>query len=175
MNLLDIMALAIIALSTLGAFSKGLVAEAFALAGVIVGFLLASHLYDSLDVLFLGVASGPWADFLAFITIFVLVIVIASVAGTLLGKLIKKLAIVKWADRLLGSVFGLVRGWLVVSIVFLAFAAFGVQKESLAESKTGPFFLDSARAIIVLVPEGLKEKFARGYKRVFELWIGREK
>jgi membrane protein required for colicin V production len=175
MNLLDIVAVAIIALSVVAAFSKGLVAEALALAGVVVGFLLASHLYDQLDVLFLGVASGAWADFLAFMTIFVLVVVIASVTGALLGKLIKKIAIIKWVDRLLGSVFGLLRGWLLVSIVFLSFAAFGVQRENMADSKTAPFFLDSARMIIVLVPQELKEKFAQGYKRIFEIWTGQER
>jgi len=174
MNLLDFMAFAIIGLSIWGAIAKGLIVELFSLASVILGFVLASLYYDVLDVFFLGFVSPSRAGFTAFIAIFVTLIVIGTIAGALLNRVIKKLHL-KWMDRLLGAFFGLVRGWLVVSIIFLAFAAFGVQRANMAHSRTAPIFLDSARLIVFWVPQELKSKFTEGYWKVLQLWLGREK
>ncbi len=174
MNLLDIMAFAIIGISIWGAIAKGLIVELFSLASVVLGFVLASLYYDVLDVFFLGVASPARAGFVAFVTIFVGLIVIGTIAGAILNRVIKKLHL-KWMDRLLGAFFGLVRGWLVVSIIFLAFTAFGVQRANMAQSRTAPVFLESARLIVFWVPQELKNKFNDGYWKAIQLWMGHEK
>ncbi|RPI27460.1 MAG: CvpA family protein [Acidobacteria bacterium] len=174
MNVLDAMAFAIIAISIWGAITKGLIVELISLASVILGFVLAGLYYDVLDGYFLGIASPPRAAFFAFIAIFLGVIVIGMITAALLNKIIKKLWL-KWLDRLLGAFFGLVRGWLIVSIIFLAFAAFGVQRANMARSRTAAFFLDSARLIVFSVPDELKEKFSAGYQKAFKLWIRQEK
>ncbi|RPJ86917.1 MAG: CvpA family protein [Acidobacteria bacterium] len=174
MNLLDIMAFAIIGISIWGAIAKGLIVELFSLASVILGFVLACLYYDVLDVFLFGVPSPPRAGFVAFIVIFVGLIIIGTVAGALASRAAKKLHL-KWMDRLLGAFFGLVRGWLVVSIVFLSFAAFGVQRGNMLHSRTAPVFLDSARLIVFWVPRDLKAKFTEGYWKAFQLWMGHEK
>lgn len=174
MNLLDIMAIAIIGISIWGAIARGLIVELFSLASVILGFVLACLYYDVLDVFFLGMTSPSRAGFVAFLVIFVGMIVVGTVAGAVLSRVIKKLHL-KWLDRLMGGFFGLVRGWLVVSIIFLAFAAFGVQRGNMAESRTAPVFLDSARLIVFWVPQELKSKFTEGYWRAFQLWMEHEK
>jgi membrane protein required for colicin V production len=174
MNLLDVMAFAIIGISIGGAIAKGLIVELFSLASVILGFVLASLYYDVLDVFFLGMTSPSRAGFVAFIVIFVGLIIIGTVVGALANRVIKKLHL-KWMDRLLGAFFGLVRGWLVVSIIFLAFAAFGVQRGNMAHSRTAPIFLDSARLIVFWVPQELKNKFTEGYWKAFQLWMEHEK
>jgi membrane protein required for colicin V production len=174
MNVLDIMAFAIIGISIWGAIAKGLIVEAFSLASVILGFVLASLYYDVLDIFFLGVASPSRAGFVAFIVIFLGVIIIGTIVGALANKVIKKLHL-KWMDRLLGSVFGLIRGWLIVSIVFLSFAAFGVQRGNVAHSRTAPIFLESARLIVFWMPQELKAKFTEGYWKAFQLWMEHEK
>jgi len=168
------MAFAIIGLSIWGAIAKGLVVELFTLASVILGFLLASLYYDDLEVLFLSLGPSPRPSFAAFITIFLVIMVIGTVTASLLTHLLKKLWL-RWLDRLLGGLFGLLRGWLIVSIIFLAFAAFGVQRANMARSQTAGFFLDSAKLIVFSVPEELKAKFGDGYHKAFELWIGHEK
>lgn len=170
MNLLDAMAFAIIGISVLGAIAKGLIVELFSLGSVILGFVLACLYYDVLDVFFLGVSSPSRAGFLAFIVIFVGLIIIGTIAGSLLNRVVKRLHL-KWMDRLLGGFFGLVRGWLVVSIVFLSFAAFGVQRGNMAQSRTAPMFLDTARLIIFWVPQDLKDKFNDGYWKALQLWV----
>lgn len=170
MNLLDAMAFAIIGISVLGAIAKGLIVELFSLGSVILGFVLACLYYDVLDVFFLGVSSPSRAGFLAFIVIFVSLIIIGTIAGSLLNRVVKRLHL-KWMDRLLGGFFGLVRGWLVVSIVFLSFAAFGVQRGNMAQSRTAPMFLDTARLIIFWVPQDLKDKFNDGYWKALQLWV----
>ncbi len=174
MNVLDIMAFAIIGISIWGAIAKGLIVELFSLTSVILGFVLASLYYDVLDVFFLGMTSPARAGFVAFVVIFVGLIIIGTIAGALANRVIKKLHL-KWMDRLLGGFFGLVRGWLIVSIVFLSFAAFGVQRGNIAHSRTAPIFLDSARLIVFWVPRELKAKFTEGYWKAFQLWMDHEK
>lgn len=170
MNFLDILALAIIAISVFGAISKGMIVELISLGSVILGFFAASFGYDYFDTFFLGVAKPPKSAFLAFIAIFVVVIVVGSIVGIVVNRMLKTLHL-KWLDRILGGAFGLVRGWLVVSIIFLGFAAFSVQRENMAQSRTAGFFLQSARLIVVLVPQELKSRFAEGYHKAYRLWI----
>lgn len=174
MNVLDIVALAIIILSVLSGISKGLAVELSSLVSVFAGLLLAAFYYDRLQGFFAKAASPAQSGFFAFVAIFVAVIVGGMLIGFLLDRFLRSVRL-KGMDRLLGAFFGVFRGWLVVSVIFLAFTAFSVQRENVANSRTAPFFMNSARLVIVLVPQELKDRFADGYKRIYELWIGREK
>ena len=44
-------------------------------------------------------------------------------------------------------------------------------KEWLARSYTAPFFLASARWVLVLTPQHVKDKFYEGYRTVLDLWM----
>jgi membrane protein required for colicin V production len=171
MNGLDMAAIAIIGISLLAAVSKGLVGELVSLASVIVGIYLAALFYPQAAELFLRLQVGPTAaPFLGFLAIFVTAILVGAVLASLVEKGVHLLRL-RWADRLLGGAFGLLRGWLIVSVVFLAFASFQGHTRLVKQAKTGEFFLESAKIVIYMLPGGLKDRFHEGYREIYDWWL----
>jgi len=82
-----------------------------------------------------------------------------------------KILYLRWTDRLLGAVFGVLRGWLVVAIIFLAMTAFPVTGNLVANSISGEFFLTSAGIVVRFAPEDLREGFSKEYQRIYQLWL----
>jgi membrane protein required for colicin V production len=165
MNVLDIVALLILILSILTALVKGLIIELLALASVVGGFVLAVFFYPELSSLLatLEFAVPLVYNFLAFLLIFVITIIVGSILSSCINQVLKKLRI-KWIDRLLGGIFGFLRGYLINSVIFLALIAFPVNKGLLLESKLAEFFLAGVRILVIFVPEDLHLKFIETYE-----------
>ena len=88
----------------------------------------------------------------------------------LVDRSLKKLYL-KWVDRLLGATFGLVRGFLIAMVIFLALTAFQVRQDLLARSQFAEFFLTGARVATVIAPVTFQERFNSGYAWIYDLWI----
>lgn len=119
-NHLDWIALIVIGLSALLSLWRGFIREAMSLAGWVLAFVLANLFAVNLAEL-IGdlIANRTGRYMVAWSLLFVLVLVLSSVLAMLLSKLIKAsgLGIV---DRLLGTVFGVLRGALIVmALVFV--------------------------------------------------------
>ncbi len=171
MNALDVAAILIIVVSAAAALRRGLASELLSLASVILGLVLAVLFYPRAAILFLQFhLSAPLAAFFGFLSIFLLAIVLGSLAVALVDRVIRTLHL-KWLDRLLGGVFGLIRGWLIVVVIFLALTSFPVERHWVEGAKTAPFFLDSARLVVYFTPAEFREAFYRGYWRLYQLWM----
>ena len=70
----------------------------------------------------------------------------------------------QWFDRLLGGVFGLLRGALVVMVLVMAMASFLPSSNTLANSSLAQYFLVAGRAAVYAGPGELKRKFRDGLK-----------
>ena len=110
---------AIIALSVLLALWRGLVREVIALVGwvaaVMVAVLYSSQVADILPASW----GGHGARYLiAFIGLFIVVLVLAALLAWLSAKLLRAIGL-GFLDRLLGGVFGLARGVLIVLVLVL--------------------------------------------------------
>ena len=175
MNYLDILALVIIVFSALTALSKGLTAELFWLAGVVAGFILATHFYQEIAYLLLQAGLGPvLAGFLGFVFIFLLGVIAGSLAGSWLSR-VSKILRLRWMDRIFGAVFGLLRGMLIVAVIFLALASFSLPGEHfLSDSRLAPYFLTAGRAMVVVAPQDFEELFENGYDRLYQIWVERD-
>jgi membrane protein required for colicin V production len=68
----------------------------------------------------------------------------------------------RWADRLLGGAFGLVRGALVVMVVLLGIAAFQPNASLLRNSEFAPYFLVIGRGASWLAPSAVRQQFRAG-------------
>ena len=114
MTSLDWILMAIGALSALWGLWRGLVREVLSLAGWVASFLLAQQYAAQAGELL------PWtdsSDTLRHLAGFVLVFILVLVLSTVLAMLLKKLASVAGLgplDRLLGAVFGALRGLLLL-------------------------------------------------------------
>jgi membrane protein required for colicin V production len=109
------------------------------------------------------------ASLIGFIVIFVACLLVGAVAAFLVNRFVK-MASLEWVDRLMGAVFGFLRGWAVCSIIALALIAFPVRGDTLARSLFAPYLLAGARAAVLLVPHDLKDKFNQEYRKILQGW-----
>ena len=70
----------------------------------------------------------------------------------------------RWFDRLLGGLFGFLRGLAVSVVIVLALAAFAPQWGWLQQSKLAPFMLVTGRGLIWAAPGRLAERFKDGWQ-----------
>jgi membrane protein required for colicin V production len=157
----DWVIVAILLLSTAAALAQGFFQEVFSLAGVVIGFLLASWEYH-LVADRLSFINPPWvADITGFFIIFLVVAIIAGVAGKLASWGMKQAGL-RWIDRALGAVFGVIRGALVVTVIVMVTAAFAPQSRWLANSELAPYFLVAGRAASWLAPSEVRNRVRDG-------------
>ena len=113
MTWVDYAILAIFCLSILVGVSRGLVRELIAIVGWILAISLAMIFSGQVAEL-LSERLGPTASSVAaFLGIFVMVWILSGVIGSLLSRAVKAVGL-GWTDRMMGSLFGLVRGAIIV-------------------------------------------------------------
>ena len=121
MNGFDIALVAVVLLSALFAFVRGIIREVIALATWIVGFIAAIAYAGSLAGMFPSVDLSPVAKHLiAFALILIAVMVVGAIVARLLAGVIRAIGL-GFVDRLLGAAFGVARG--VVVLVGFALVA----------------------------------------------------
>jgi len=166
MALIDWIIAAILALSVLSAARKGFFVEAFSLAGIVLGLLLASWNYQRLlPWATQWIHVPPIADAVCFLAIALCVMVAAGLAGRVVRWSVRSVGL-GFADRLLGAVFGLVKGCLLVTLGVMALAAFLPRTTWLDRSRLAPYFLSMAHTTIAVTPSELGERIRSGVKMI---------
>ena len=169
LNFLDWVILAMVFVSVVGSFLKGFARESISLGSVVVGILLASWSYPRIAGIFLPLAgSQDLADILGFVAIFSGCLIAGALVSSFAGKFMG-LANLRWFDRLLGAAFGLIRGWMIATVLVMLLTAFPVKLASIGEARLAPFLLVSARALVQVTPQSLKDRFMEGYGEVERL------
>ncbi len=169
-TIIDFVFVAILLLSIAFALMKGLAREVISLAALFGGLFLASWYYPVPAGWFANLArTQAIADLIGFMVIFLAVIIVGAIAAFLVNRFIK-MASLEWVDRLMGGVFGLLRGWAIASVIALALVAFPVQQDMLARSVLAPYLLAGARAAVLMVPQELRLKFNAEYQKILQSW-----
>ena len=162
MNIADWIIVLVILVSIIQAASSGFFQEAFGLAGLVFGYLIAAWEYRKLAGHFAEYISSRWpAEIAAFLAIFIGVMVLAGVLGKIVRWLMKEAGL-RTVDRLLGGVLGLLRGCLAVAIVLVGMTAFVPTSNWLVQSSFAPYFLVIGRAAIWVAPSELRQEFYQG-------------
>jgi len=119
MTVIDIVVLAIVGISILFGMLRGLMREVLALVAWAASFLLANLLApDAATLLPQAMASEEFRLLVSFVVIFLVALVGLSVLAILASKVVRIVGLGP-ADRVVGGVFGLARGALVVMILVL--------------------------------------------------------
>lgn len=162
MNIADWIILLALVLSVVQAASSGFFQEAFGVAGLVFGYLIAAWQYRHLAEYFAAYISSRWlGEIVAFLAIFFGVMVLAGVLGKIVRWIVKEAGL-NVVDRFLGGVLGLVRGCLVVAIVLVSMTAFTPTSRWLQGSGLAPYFLVVGRAVIWVAPAELRGQFYKG-------------
>jgi membrane protein required for colicin V production len=167
---LDWLVLAILLVSMAGSFIRGFARELISLSAVIVGLALACWFYHDVGSFVIPyVKTEDIASFCGFVFIFVLALLVGGVLSFLVRNFLQFVDL-QWIDRFLGLAFGLLRGCLISSILFMVLTTFPFQIESIEKAKFAPYLLMGARVISVLTPSSIKTKFFDEYQKIKQIW-----
>ncbi len=162
MTVADWAMLAAIVFSVAVAASQGFFYEAFSLAGTVVGYLLASWEYYRVAVRLTAYTKTQWAaNVAAFLLIFLAVMLFAGIVARLARWAMREVGL-RWFDRVLGALFGLARGVLLVAVTILGVVTFAPGSRMLANSQLAPYFLVVARAATWVAPADVRAQFRQG-------------
>ena len=166
MNPLDWLLAALLLFSTIKAFFVGFFREAFALGGLVVGFIAASWTYQSLGTRLAGlISTPPIAQLVAFLCVLATIMVLFTLIGRFMQKTASAIGL-GILDRLAGAAFGFVRGCLLAIALLLAVTAFLPTAPWMKTSRFVPYFVQAAHAVSFVVPADLKHKLLDGINRI---------
>jgi len=169
MTVLDYFVLLVVIASVASGAIKGIIRVTFSVAFTLAGLVAAAQLYPYAASL-LRIFVVAWlADLLGFVVLFLFVLVTGSLVSRWLRVGLKR-ARLGWVDHFMGAAFGLLRGWLICSVIYLALTAFPSKPEAVQQATFGPALLDGTRVIAYLTSRELREKFFAGYETVKQLW-----
>ena len=119
MNGFDLAIVAVVGLSALFAFVRGIIREMIALATWVVGFIAAIAYAGPVSGMFNWVNVSPVArQAIAFGLILVVVMIVGAILARSLASVVRAIGL-GFVDRILGAIFGVARGLIVVVIFAL--------------------------------------------------------
>ena len=130
MNPFDILIIVILGYSLVRGLFRGLVKEVSSIIGVLGGFYGAYTYYKLLAGLLSGlIKNTAYLNILSFLIVFCGVLILVSILGVII-KYLLNIAFLGWIDRIGGIGFGVIKGILIVSVLFITLTAFLPQKSA---------------------------------------------
>jgi membrane protein required for colicin V production len=171
MNAFDIIVVIVLAYSLIRGVFRGLVKEVSSIIGVLGGFFAAYSYYGVLAGYLSGVvANTSYRNILAFLIIFCLVVILVNVAAIVI-KYLLKLVFLGWLDRLGGVAFGVAKGVLIVSILFLMLTAFLPKGTPLIkDSACAPYVAMISEKLSTVVSSDIKREFTAKLDELKKAW-----
>jgi membrane protein required for colicin V production len=173
MNLLDLLLVVIIVLSVGTGFAAGFTRVGIgfiaSICGLFFGFwyypVPAAWMRDHWEL------SGNLCNILGFFAVFLLFVIAGGLVGQLLARLFKWSGLT-WLDRLLGGVFGLVRGAFFAVIFVAVIMAFTPKPLPgwMVGSQGLPYVVDASNLCSKLAPTAVKEAFRDSLFEIRKLW-----
>jgi membrane protein required for colicin V production len=172
LNWLDFVLIVILLASTVAAARKGFSREIIGLAAALFAFVLGMWFYGTAGLLIAPyVDSQRLANLIGFFLILIAVILCGAGLGWVVNRFLRTIGL-SFFDRLLGAMFGLMRGALIATAILTAFIAFGSYAESKTEpgavvnSQIAPYILRASRWFVAIAPMELKSSFRKEYAHV---------
>lgn len=158
LNVLDIVFLIVVLFSILLGVIKGFVRELFSLVFLVVAVTFAFLFYDEAGTFFVKyLENRELSNFAGFISIFVMILIVGAVVTYFLKKILT-VGPLKSVDRILGGVFGLLRGILISGIIVFGLIVFSVKEDVVTKSKLSPYVLHSIDIFVKLLPDRIRKK-----------------
>ena len=171
MNPFDILIIVILGYSLIRGLFRGLVKEISSVIGVFGGFYAAYTYYQNLADLLSGLIQDiSYLNILSFFIIFCGVLIVVSVLGVII-KYLLNIAFLGWVDRIGGVIFGLAKGILIVSVIFLSLTAFLPQGSAfIKNSVLAPHVSWVSERMAKVVSQQMKQDFIRKLGELKKAW-----
>ena len=154
----DVLIIGVILISAGFAMLRGLIHETFAILEWVAGGYVALRFTPVFQPLFNGAIRPPWLEWLlVFIGTFLVVFVPLSIMSHRLSQMVKQSDIGP-VDRVLGLVFGVARGLVIVGLAYIAFTALVPLKDhpaSLTQARSFPLIRNTSEILRELAPRGI--------------------
>ena len=171
MNAFDIVVAVILSYSLIRGLFRGLVKELASIIGVLGGFFAAYSLYGVAAGYLSGLVSNPaYRNILAFMVIFCVVVILVNLLAVVI-KYVLRIVFLGWLDRLGGVAFGVVKGVLIVSVIFLVLTAFLPKGTPLIrDSMSAPHISMVSEKLAALVSNDIKSEFSAKLDALKKAW-----
>jgi membrane protein required for colicin V production len=171
MNPFDIFIIIVLGYSIVRGLFRGLVKEASSIIGVLGGFYAAYSYYPMLAKLLSGLIVNPsYVNILSFLIIFCGVLIIISMLGVVV-KYLLNVAFLGWVDRICGFGFGLIKGVLIITVLFIILTAFLPKGAPLIkESVLAPHAVWISEKLVHAVPDEMKKDFFGKLEEFKKAW-----
>jgi membrane protein required for colicin V production len=168
MTFFDFFVFAVVCASVTAGAMRGLVRALVTGVALIVGVVVAARGYGAAGALVRGLGLIESAE-AASAGGFLLIVVVCLGAGFAAGALARRglrRARLEWFDRVLGALFGLLRGVAFCSIVYLALTAFPLRLEAVERAMSAPLLAEGARLVAACTSEEMRARFVTEYRKL---------
>ena len=171
MNPFDILILVILGYSLVRGLFRGLVKEISSIIGVFGGFYAAYTYYPALAKLIARLIHDvSYLNIVSFLIIFCGVLIAVSVLGVII-KYLLNIAFLGWVDRIGGVIFGVAKGVLVVSVIFISLTTFLPQGSAfIKNSVLAPHVSWVSEKMAKVVSKEMKQDFTRKLGELKKAW-----
>jgi membrane protein required for colicin V production len=153
-NLLDVAFLLVLIVSVVGGLVRGLIREVLGLVGLVLGFVLAVLLAPAVAPHLEKWMVHAAAYAVAFLGLFFFMVIVAGILGNLLTRFMETIHL-SCLNRLAGGLFGLVRGALLIIVLFWGLLFFVDHPERMMNrSRLAPLVYRGAQWFGGILPGG---------------------
>ncbi len=155
MPIIDIIIAIALLISIAVGFYRGFVKEAISIATLVIAIWASLYFGPAMGNVFeSSIGAAELRMWVGRIIVFAVILSIGGLLGWGISKLIR-LSVLSGVDRLLGSLFGVLRGVLFVALAVIGGQAVGFDNDGWwEESRSLPYFAEVAEWIKVMAPQG---------------------
>lgn len=157
-DILDLSFILILFFFTIRGYFNGLVGEVAAIVSLVGAFWVAHTFHDKLSPYLTFIAEPMWRTMASYVLLFIAVVILVALAARLLQRLLK-FAFATWIDRVGGGLFGLCKGILICSLIFLVLGKFFSTADFYKNSRVRPYMTAITEQIRDALPPDLISKF----------------
>ncbi len=173
MSLLDVIAIAILGFSVAAGFVAG-----FARAGIhflagMLGIVFGFWFYGTPAAWVHEYIHSVWAsNLIGFLLVYWLFLLAGGLIARLLSKVFKWTGL-SWLDRIMGAIFGFVRGALITVAFVAVLLAFAPKPMPnwMVNSKLLPYAVNASDVVAALAPNPIKDAFRTSVREIREIWV----
>ena len=171
MNPFDILIIVILGYCLVRGLFRGLVKEISSIIGVFGGFYAAYSYYDLVAKwLSRAISNISYLHILSFLIIFCFVLITINILGIVI-KYLLDIAFLGWVDRIFGFIFGLSKGVLIVSILFIILTTFLPKGAPIIKnSLLAPHVIWVSENMAKVISKEMKQEFSDKLGELKEAW-----